>query len=88
MIKLFGRTGGYYLFWCSALYLTLGMIDVFYFESSLSPQIQIVWLSALATPFLIPPIGRWFNLDIDWDKRMFEKLFGKKNKEDDNSNVV
>ena len=75
-----------YLFWCSVLYLTIGMVDLFVFGSKLNPQIQVAWLAALMAPFLIPPWGRWLNMDITWDKAMFEKWFGKK--DNDTSNVV
>jgi len=78
-MKIFGRSGGYYLFWCSALYLVIGMLDIFFIEADLSPQIQIAWLSVLVAPFVFPPWVRWFNLDINWDKKMFN-LFGKKDK--------
>jgi hypothetical protein len=61
------------------------MVDIFFFGSFLSPQIQVAWISALTLPFMIPPLGRWFNLDIDWDKKMFDKWLGKKDKD---GNVV
>lgn len=39
-------------------------------------------------PFIHPPFGRWLNMNITWDKNMFD-WFGNKNKvEEGNSNVV
>ena len=70
-MKLFGRTGGYYLFWCSGLYLVIGMMSI-YLKLDITPQIQVAWISALTAPFWCPPWGRYFNLDITWDKKMFD----------------
>ena len=84
-MKLFGRSGGYYLFWSSAVYLFVGLYCALYLKSVPTSLIQIIWLAVLALPFTYPPLGRYFNLDIKWDKKMFD-WFGKKNKE--SSNVV
>jgi hypothetical protein len=45
---------------------------------------QVAWITVLVLPFAIPPFGRWLNMNITWDQKMFN-LFGKKDKE---SNVV
>ena len=29
-MKLFGRTGGYYIFWTGFVYFWLGMFDIYY----------------------------------------------------------
>ena len=75
-MKLFGRTGGYYLFWASAVYLLVGLPCVLYYKEIPSQLLQIIWLAALALPFTYPPLGRYFNLDVTWDKNMFD-WFGK-----------
>lgn len=80
---LFERTGGHWLFWTSTVYLALGIYCALYYKEVPAAVVQITWLILLSAPLLVPPLGRWLNMDIDWDKRMFEKLFGKKN-----SNVV
>lgn len=82
---LWQRNGGYWLFWVSALYLTAGMIDIFVVKFSPTEIIQLVWLLAIAMPFYFPPLGRWLNLNVTWDQKMFN-WFGKKNKTP--SNVV
>ncbi len=70
-MKLFGRTGGYYLFWVSAVYFVVGMMSI-YLKLDITPQIQVAWISVLSAPFWCPPWGRYFNLDITWDKKMFD----------------
>lgn len=75
-MKLFGRTGGHYLFWSGAVYLTVGLTCAFYFKEFPKEIIQIAWISVLALPFTYPPLGRYFNLDIEWDRKMFN-WFGK-----------
>ncbi len=81
-MKLFERTGGYWIFYISALYL-LGSLWSFI------QGVPAIWLAPmyvifLAMPFWFPPLGRAINLRVDWDRRMFN-LFGKKDKD---SNVV
>ena len=82
-MKLFGRTGGYYMFWTGAVYLTVGIASSFFFKDFPKEIIQIVWISVLALPFTYPPLGRYFNLDIEWDRKMFDWF-----KKPDYSNVV
>ena len=75
-MKIFGRTGGYYLFWASAVYLVVGLYCALYYKDFSAQIIQIIWLAALALPFTYPPLGRYFNLDVTWDRNMFD-WFGK-----------
>lgn len=83
-MKLFERTGGHWLFWCGAIYLTIGLYCAIYYKEIPTAAIQLPWLLAISGPLLFPPLGRWLNLDISWDKKMFN-WFGKKDK---SSNVV
>ena len=76
-MKLFERTGGYYLFWVSAIYLSVGMYEVFVNHFLPIELIQVAWISVLALPFICPPFGRYINLDVTWDQKMFN-MFGKK----------
>ncbi len=69
-LKLFGRSGGYWLFWISAAYLVIGLVSLYNGVSS-------IWLSPLyifflAMPFWFPPLGRAINLDVTWDQKMFD----------------
>lgn len=80
-MKLFGRTGGYYLFWTGFVYFWIGTYLAF--THAARPEIATAtWVCVLALPFVIPPLGRYFNLDVEWDRRMFD-MFKKKS-----SNVV
>lgn len=82
-MKLFGRTGGYWLFYISAVYLTAGLWSVY-------KGVDLIWLAPLyivflSMPFWFPPLGRAINLDIEWDHKMFD-WFKKKTPE--TTNVV
>ncbi len=83
-MKLFGRTSGYYLFWTGFVYFWVGMYLAFTHAGR--PEIATaLWICVLALPFVIPPIGRYFNLAVDWDRKMFDWL---KKKDKESSNVV
>lgn len=70
-MKWFGRTGGYYLFWTGFVYLVVGITCAFYFKAVEPGYVQAVWILVLALPFAVPPLGRYFNLDVEWDRKMF-----------------
>ena len=74
---LWRRTGGHYLFWTGAVYLTAGMYVVFGNRFIEPGYWAPLWIAVLILPFLIPPFGRWLNMDIEWDRSMFN-LFGRK----------
>ena len=84
-MKLFGRTGGYYMFWSGFLYFAVGMYCIFVNDFVPVWLAQVAWITVLCLPFAIPPFGRWLNMNITWDKDML-RWFGKKDKEP--SNVV
>ena len=77
-MKLFGRSGGYYLFWTGAVYLLFGLSLI---GTDYTVLAGPIWILVLTLPFAIPPFGRWLNMDITWDKNMFN-LFGKKEAKD------
>jgi hypothetical protein len=62
-MKLFGRSGGYYLFWCSFIYLVVGLTCAVYYKAVQPEYVQMVWLVAMATPLLVPPVARYFNME-------------------------
>ena len=68
-MKLFGRTGGYYLFWTGVVYLLAGMYNIFVQRFDDVGVLQILWIAALVFPFTYPPFGRWLNLDVTWDQK-------------------
>ena len=67
-MKLFERSGGYWLFWISAIYLTLGMIDVFaHIKIVPDPWLQVGYVLALSLPLWIPPLARYLNMKLIWE---------------------
>jgi hypothetical protein len=62
-MKLFGRSGGYYLFWCSFVYLVVGLACAVYYKAIQPEYVQMAWLVAMATPLLVPPVARYFNME-------------------------
>lgn len=71
-MKLFGRTGGYYLFWTGAVYLIAGIALAFSEYSRYTAFMTPIWIAVLLIPFAIPPFGRWLNMCITWDQDMFD----------------
>jgi hypothetical protein len=70
MIKLFERTGGYWIFYISAAYLVGSLW-------SWIVGVPAIWLApayivCLAMPFWLPPLGRSMNLKVDWDIKMLD----------------
>ena len=74
-MKWFERTGGYWLFWWSAVYFVIGMLDLFVLKTDLFPLTQIAWLCIIALPLVCNPLARWLNMK---ENTMFD-LF-KRNK--------
>jgi hypothetical protein len=71
-MKLFGRTGGYYLFWTGLVYIAVCLYIIGVEPFCSVEVVQAVWILILSLPFVIPPFGRWLNMSIDWDKKMFD----------------
>lgn len=76
-MKLWERTPGYWLFWISAVYFFIGMYCVANQTTTPVVLVQLIWLIFLMLPFLVPPLGRWLNVNITWDRKMLE-WFNKK----------
>lgn len=66
-MKLFGRTGGYYLFWTGVVYFFIGMFNIFVYELIRSEFIQLAWILVLMLPLIIKPLARWFNMKTIWE---------------------
>lgn len=67
-MKVFGRTGGYWLFWVSAVYLVLGMFDVFgHIKLVPDPWLQVGYVLALSLPLWVSPLARYFNMKCIWE---------------------
>jgi len=87
-MKLFERTPGYYLFWTGFVYFWLGMYNIFIDKFVPIEMIQAIWIGILVLPFVVPPFGRYFNVSVTWDQRMFNWFKGKKEETATPSNVV
>lgn len=66
-MKLFGRTGGYWLFWVSAIYLVIGFTDLFVVKFVQEPWLQVAYVVAISLPLWIPPLARYFNMKLIWE---------------------
>lgn len=79
-MKLFGRSGGYWLFWVSAIYLALG--TYFIYNKNVPDYSSAFYVLALGLPFIFPPLGRWLNMDVRWDMSFLSFLGWQKMAED------
>jgi hypothetical protein len=61
-MKLFGRSGGYYLFWTGFVYFWLGMYLAF--TQYARPELATLgFVLALSVPLWCPPVARYFNVE-------------------------
>ena len=65
------------MFWTGAVYLTFGLTLISLGLNEYTTFVSPVWIVMLSLPFAIPPFGRWLNMDVTWDKIMFDWLKGK-----------
>ncbi len=82
---LWQRSGGYWMFYSGLVYFAIGMYCIFVNDFVPVWLAQVTWITVLTLPFAIPPLGRWLNMDVTWDRNMFD-WFKKKDKKP--SNVV
>jgi hypothetical protein len=72
-MKLFERTGGYWLFWSGFLYLSLTAVVVYSPYRDYTVFVQSVWLALVALPLMCNPLARWLNMKensmFDWMKK-------------------
>lgn len=61
-MKLFGRSGGYWLFWVSVVYVLAGFVAVFGFHYPHLEYIQIAYVLAISLPLYVKPIARFLNM--------------------------
>lgn len=91
MMKLFGRTSGYYLFWTGFLYFLVGLVCAFWYKEIPVHYVTMSWLVVLSLPLVVPQIGKYFNMrplygeDNMWRKREIEDAVSK---DIENPNVV
>ena len=61
-MKLFGRSGGYYLFWTGFVYFWVGMYLAF--THAARPELATLgFVLALSVPLWCPPVARYFNME-------------------------
>ena len=66
-MKLFGRTGGYYLFWAGAIYLIVGLANGIY--KIVDPTLlSMLWVVFLIVPLAFKPVADYFNMSTIWDQ--------------------
>lgn len=65
------RNGGTWLGAVSAIYLVWGFGIFFGMDRDIVSYAPLFFVSALTLPLVFPPLGRWLNLEIEWDKDMF-----------------
>lgn len=82
-MKLFGRTGGHWLFWTGFCYLIGGLLIANSENKAYTLVVELVWIIAMSAPLWCPPFGRYLNMSVDWDRKMFN-FFKKK----EYSNVI
>jgi len=66
-MKLFGRTGGYYIFWTGFVYLWVGLLNVYY-KFCPAELIQVAWIISLMLPLTVKPVARYFNMRLFWEE--------------------
>lgn len=66
-MKLFGRTGGYWLFWVSTVYVLAGVISVFVFHYEHLEYIQVAYVLATSLPLWFRPLARQLNMKCIWE---------------------
>lgn len=76
-MKLWERNSGYWLFWTTIMYVITAVLFSIYFRVADPRVFQLLWLLGLILPFIVPALGRWLNLDVEWDRK-FMKWFNEK----------
>lgn len=66
-MKLFGRTGGYWLFWISFVYLVVGFVNIFLYRFVDSVYVQMVYIFILSLPLVIKPFADYLNMRTIWE---------------------
>jgi hypothetical protein len=61
-MKLFGRTGGYYLFWSGFAYFVASIICITWFKDVPPHLVTLTWIIVMMLPLVVPPIGNYFNI--------------------------
>jgi len=72
-MKLFGRSGGHWLFWSGVFYISLVILVALSPYGQYTWYTQIVWLLLISLPLVCNPLARWLNMKentmFDWMKK-------------------
>lgn len=60
-------SGGHWLFLVSAIYLELGLIDLFVYHFTEPTFITMGYVLLLSVPLYVPPLARFFNIKCIWE---------------------
>ena len=72
-MKLFGRSGGYWLFWSGVLYLSVTALVALSPYRDYTMLVELVWLVMVALPLVCNPLARWLNMKENHMFDMFKK---------------
>jgi len=72
-MKLFGRSGGYWLFWSGVLYLSITVLVALSPYRDYTMLVELVWLVMVALPLMCNPLARWLNMKENHMFDMFKK---------------
>jgi hypothetical protein len=66
-MKLFGRSGGYWLFWVSVIYVIAGLVNHYAHWDFRLELIQMIYVLAISLPLWIRPLARQLNMKCLWE---------------------
>lgn len=66
-MKLFGRTGGYWLFWVSTAYVVAAVANWYMVPCTRIEYIQLAYVLAISLPLWIPPLARYLHMKCIWE---------------------
>lgn len=91
-MKLFGRSGGYWLFWTGFIYFVASIVHLTWFKDDIRQEyITLTWLLLMALPLFVPQLRDYLNMAPFFDRTdMWRKreIGDKVSKDIDDSNVL
>ena len=60
-------SGGHWLLLVSAIYLELGLVDMFVYKFAPVDVLPMFYVLAISLPLYIPPLARFFNVKCIWE---------------------
>ena len=94
-MKLFGRSGGYWLFWTGFIYFVASIAHLTWFKDDIRQEyITLAWLLLMAMPLFVPQLREYLNMapffdrtDM-WRKREIGDKVSKDIEDTNTSNVL